>query len=219
MTTWASVDGGERRPTVRRAHAALDRRAHARGHPGGRSARPSQRGAPVHGGRRAGAEQSGRPGRPRPAQRASLPGPEHGPTKSWPRPRTSSSGARSCAPSRDGLGRRARLQQSSRGHSRTRPAPAAESGGSTARQWLQIIERSAADAQRQSGGLQEFTRIRRDQPAVAVDLNQSCGTRSRSRSRPGAWSRPRRGIHIQVVSKLEPDLPTTIGDPPSCARS
>jgi GAF domain-containing protein/CheY-like chemotaxis protein len=83
----------------------------------------------------------------------------------------------------------------------------------TARQWLQIIERSAADGARTVRRLQEFTRIRRDQPAVAVDLNQV--VRDALEITESAWrlEPPRRGIHVQVVTKLEPDLPTTIGDP------
>src|SRR5439155_245030 len=83
----------------------------------------------------------------------------------------------------------------------------------TARQWLQIIERSAADGARTVRRLQEFTRIRRDQPAVAVDLNQV--VRDALEITEASWrlEPPRRGIHVQVVSKLEPDLPTTIGDP------
>jgi GAF domain-containing protein/CheY-like chemotaxis protein len=83
----------------------------------------------------------------------------------------------------------------------------------TARQWLQIIERSAADGAKTVRRLQEFTRIRRDQPAVAVDLNQV--VRDALEITESAWrlEPPRRGIHVQVVSRLEPDLPTTIGDP------
>jgi GAF domain-containing protein/CheY-like chemotaxis protein len=83
----------------------------------------------------------------------------------------------------------------------------------TARQWLQIIERSAADGARTVRRLQEFTRIRRDQPAVAVDLNQV--VRDALEITESAWrlEPPRRGIHVQVVTKLEPDLPTAIGDP------
>jgi signal transduction histidine kinase/CheY-like chemotaxis protein len=83
----------------------------------------------------------------------------------------------------------------------------------TARQWLQIIERSAADGAKTVRRLQEFTRIRRDQPAVAVDLNQV--VRDALEITESAWrlEPPRRGIHVQVITKLEPDLPTTIGDP------
>src|SRR5207253_9288833 len=53
----------------------------------------------------------------------------------------------------------------------------------------------------------------RDQPAVAVDLNQV--VRDALEITEASWrlEPPRRGIHVQVVSKLEPDLPTTIGDP------
>src|SRR5262249_53597635 len=41
-----------------------------------------------------------------------------------------------------------------------------------ARQWLQIIERAAEDGAKAVRRLQEFTRIRRDQPSVALDLNR-----------------------------------------------
>src|SRR5256712_6798073 len=40
------------------------------------------------------------------------------------------------------------------------------------RQWLQVIERAALDGAQTVRRLQEFTRIRRDQPFVAVDLNE-----------------------------------------------
>jgi len=83
----------------------------------------------------------------------------------------------------------------------------------TARQWLHIIERSAADGAKTVRRLQEFTRIRRDQPAVAVDLNQVI--REALELTESAWrlEPPRRGIHIDPVSDLEPDLPTTLSDP------
>lgn len=83
----------------------------------------------------------------------------------------------------------------------------------TARQWLQIIERSAADGAKTVRRLQEFTRIRRDQPAVAVDLNQV--VREALELTESSWrlEPPRRGIVIQAVTELAPDLPTTLGDP------
>src|SRR5207247_8936204 len=40
------------------------------------------------------------------------------------------------------------------------------------RQWLQVIERAALDGAQTVRRLQEFTRIRRDEPFVAVDLNE-----------------------------------------------
>jgi GAF domain-containing protein len=83
----------------------------------------------------------------------------------------------------------------------------------TARQWLHIIERSAADGAKTVRRLQEFTRIRRDQPAVAVDLNQVI--RETLELTEAAWrlEPPRRGIVIEAVSDLAPDLPTTLSDP------
>ena len=61
--------------------------------------------------------------------------------------------------------------------------------------------------------LQEFTRIRRDQPAVAVDLNQV--VREALELTESSWrlEPPRRGIVIQAVTELAADLPTTLGDP------
>jgi GAF domain-containing protein/CheY-like chemotaxis protein len=83
----------------------------------------------------------------------------------------------------------------------------------TARQWLHIIERSAADGAKTVRRLQEFTRIRRDQPAVAVDLNQVI--REALELTESAWrlEPPRRGITIETVSDLAADLPTTLSDP------
>jgi len=83
----------------------------------------------------------------------------------------------------------------------------------TARQWLQIIERSAADGAKTVRRLQEFTRIRRDQPAIAVDLNQV--VREGLELTESSWrlEPPRRGIVIQAVTELAPELPTTLSDP------
>jgi GAF domain-containing protein len=83
----------------------------------------------------------------------------------------------------------------------------------TARQWLQIIERSAADGAKTVRRLQEFTRIRRDQPAVAVDLNQV--VREALELTESSWhlEPPRRGIVIHAVTDLAPNLPTTLSDP------
>jgi len=83
----------------------------------------------------------------------------------------------------------------------------------TARQWLQIIERSATDGAKTVRRLQEFTRIRRDQPAVAVDLNQV--VREALELTESSWrlEPPRRGIVIEAVTDLASDLPTTLSDP------
>ena len=79
--------------------------------------------------------------------------------------------------------------------------------------WLEVIERSARDGASTVRRLQEFTRIRRDQPFVLVDLNEVArealeGTESRWREEP-----PRRGIAVEVRTALAPDLPGVTGDP------
>jgi len=83
----------------------------------------------------------------------------------------------------------------------------------TTRAWLQIIERSAMDGAKTVRRLQEFTRIRRDQPAVSVDLNQI--VREALELTESSWrlEPPRRGIAIGAVTELADDLPTTLGDP------
>jgi GAF domain-containing protein/CheY-like chemotaxis protein len=83
----------------------------------------------------------------------------------------------------------------------------------TARKWLEIIERSALGGAKTVRRLQEFTRIRRDQPAVAVNLNQV--VRESLELTESSWRLEprRRGIVIEAVSDLAPDLPTTISDP------
>jgi GAF domain-containing protein/CheY-like chemotaxis protein len=80
------------------------------------------------------------------------------------------------------------------------------------RQWLQVIERSALDGASTVRRLQEFTRIRRDQPFVAVDLNEIVRdaleiTQSRWREEPLA-----RGVLIDVRPSYG-DLPRIAGDP------
>ncbi|HUF92434.1 MAG TPA: GAF domain-containing protein, partial [Candidatus Limnocylindria bacterium] len=79
------------------------------------------------------------------------------------------------------------------------------------RQWLQVIERSALDGAQTVRRLQEFTRIRRDQPLVPLDLNQVVRdaldiTQSRWREEPLS-----RGIAIEVRTQLG-DLPAVVGD-------
>ena len=82
-----------------------------------------------------------------------------------------------------------------------------------ARQWLQIIERSAEDGAKTVRRLQEFTRIRRDQPSVALDLNRV--VREALELTESSWriEPPRRGVNIQAATELAPDLPKTMGDP------
>ena len=66
------------------------------------------------------------------------------------------------------------------------------------RQWVAIIERAALDGAQTVRRLQEFTRIRRDEPLVAVDLNQIVRDAldiTQSRWRDEASSR---GVSIEV---------------------
>jgi signal transduction histidine kinase/CheY-like chemotaxis protein len=80
------------------------------------------------------------------------------------------------------------------------------------RKWLQVIERSALDGAQTVRRLQEFTRIRRDQPFVSVDLNQVVRdaleiTQSRWREEPRS-----RGISIDLATSFA-DVPEVAGDP------
>jgi signal transduction histidine kinase len=77
--------------------------------------------------------------------------------------------------------------------------------------WLEIIERAALDGARTVQRLQEFTRVRRDAPLVAVDLNQVIVdalemTQSRWREEPSS-----RGVTIALHTDLTP-LPPLAGD-------
>jgi GAF domain-containing protein/CheY-like chemotaxis protein/anti-sigma regulatory factor (Ser/Thr protein kinase) len=77
--------------------------------------------------------------------------------------------------------------------------------------WLQVIERAALDGAQTVRGLQEFTRVRRDEPLVPVDLNQVITdalemTQSRWRDEPQS-----RGVSVEVRSDLAP-LPPVAGD-------
>jgi GAF domain-containing protein/ActR/RegA family two-component response regulator len=76
------------------------------------------------------------------------------------------------------------------------------------RQWLEVIERAALDGAQTVRRLQEFTRIRRDEPLVAVKLNDIVGdaleiTQSRWRDEPQS-----RGvtIDVRVSLALVPDI-------------
>jgi GAF domain-containing protein/ActR/RegA family two-component response regulator len=81
------------------------------------------------------------------------------------------------------------------------------------RQWLQVIERAALDGARTVRRLQEFTRIRRDQPAVPVDLNEV--VHHVLEATESAWGpqASSRGVRIEVSTALEPGLPRVAGDP------
>jgi GAF domain-containing protein/CheY-like chemotaxis protein len=79
------------------------------------------------------------------------------------------------------------------------------------RQWLQVIERSALDGAQTVKRLQDFTRIRRDQPLVPLDINQVVRdaleiTRSRWKDEPTS-----RGIAVDVQTRLA-DVPAVLGD-------
>ena len=79
------------------------------------------------------------------------------------------------------------------------------------RQWLQVIERSALDGAQTVRRLQEFTRIRRDQPLVPLDINQVVRdaleiTQSRWKDEPTS-----RGIALEVRTGLA-DVPAVLGD-------
>lgn len=78
-------------------------------------------------------------------------------------------------------------------------------------QWLRVIARAALDGAQTVRRLQEFTRIRRDQPMVAVDLPQVIRdvldiTQSRWREEPAS-----RGVTIDVRTEL-PAVPPILGD-------
>jgi signal transduction histidine kinase/CheY-like chemotaxis protein len=79
------------------------------------------------------------------------------------------------------------------------------------RQWMEIIERAALDGAQTVRRLQEFTRIRRDEPLVAVDLNQVVRDAleiTQSRWREEASSR---GVSIDVRTSFA-DQATVAGD-------
>jgi signal transduction histidine kinase/ActR/RegA family two-component response regulator len=79
------------------------------------------------------------------------------------------------------------------------------------RRWIEIIERSALDGAHTVRRLQEFTRIRRDQPFAAVDLNQVVrDALDATESRWGAEAH-REGIEIRVKSALDPRRPHVLG--------
>ena len=81
------------------------------------------------------------------------------------------------------------------------------------RQWLQVIERAALDGAQTVRRLQEFTRIRRDQPLVPLDINQVVRgaldiTQLRWKEEPTS-----RGIALEVRTALG-EVPAVLGDAP-----
>jgi GAF domain-containing protein/CheY-like chemotaxis protein len=81
------------------------------------------------------------------------------------------------------------------------------------RQWLKVIERSAMDGARTVRRLQDFTGIRRDQPAVAVDLNQVVQQVLETTESIWRQDSRRRGVEIEVATDLAERLPKIAGDP------
>jgi GAF domain-containing protein/CheY-like chemotaxis protein len=80
------------------------------------------------------------------------------------------------------------------------------------RQWVQVIERSALDGAHTVRRLQDFARVRHDQPLVPVNLNQVVRDSldiTQSRWRDEAL---RQGIVVEVRTELG-DIPPVVGDP------
>ena len=80
------------------------------------------------------------------------------------------------------------------------------------RQWLKVIERAALDGAQTVRRLQEFTRTRRDQPFVAIDLNEIVRealeiTQSSWKEEPSS-----RGVALDVRTSFA-NLPRVAGDP------
>jgi signal transduction histidine kinase/CheY-like chemotaxis protein len=87
-----------------------------------------------------------------------------------------------------------------------------EIGDLRQRQWLDVIERSAIDGAQTVRRLQEFTRIRRDHPFVAVDLGRIA--REALEITQSRWRDDvrRRGVTIEICTALNP-VPEIAGDP------
>ena len=80
------------------------------------------------------------------------------------------------------------------------------------RRWIQVIERAALDGAQTVRRLQEFTRIRLDQPFVAVDLNEVVrGALEITQSRWREETRSR-GVAVDVQTSFA-SLPPVAGDP------
>jgi signal transduction histidine kinase/CheY-like chemotaxis protein len=80
------------------------------------------------------------------------------------------------------------------------------------RKWVQIIERAALDGAQTVRRLQEYTRTRRDQPFVAVDLNDVVrGALDITQSRWREETRSR-GVAVEVQTSFA-SVPAVAGDP------
>jgi len=80
------------------------------------------------------------------------------------------------------------------------------------RQWLEVIERAATDGAQTVRRIQEFARIRRDQPFVPVDLNRVVKEALEvTQSRWGQEAQSQ-GVTIEVTTTLDP-IPQIAGDP------
>jgi GAF domain-containing protein len=82
----------------------------------------------------------------------------------------------------------------------------------TLRRWLQVIERAALDGAQTVRQIQEFTRIRRDQPAETVDVNQvvrDAVEMTQTRWRDETQSQ---GLEVRMVTQLDP-VPPVDGHP------
>ncbi|HEV8310898.1 MAG TPA: GAF domain-containing protein [Methylomirabilota bacterium] len=80
------------------------------------------------------------------------------------------------------------------------------------RRWLQVIERAALDGAQTVRQIQEFTRIRRDQPAETVDVNQvvrDAVEMTQTRWRDESQSH---GLDVRVILDLDP-VPAVDGHP------
>ena len=80
------------------------------------------------------------------------------------------------------------------------------------RRWLQLIERSALDGAKTVRRLQEFSRVRRDQPFVAVSLNRVVEESLEATSMRWQEEARSRGVAVEVKTRLAADLPPVAGD-------
>ncbi|OGK89187.1 MAG: hypothetical protein A2X52_11090 [Candidatus Rokubacteria bacterium GWC2_70_16] len=80
------------------------------------------------------------------------------------------------------------------------------------RRWLQVIERSGLDGAKTVRRLQEFSRVRRDQPFVAVSLNRVVEESLDATSMRWQEEARSRGVAVEVKTRLAADLPLVAGD-------
>jgi GAF domain-containing protein/CheY-like chemotaxis protein len=80
------------------------------------------------------------------------------------------------------------------------------------RQWLHVVERSALDGAQTVRRLQEFARVRRDEPQVPVDLHEV--VREALEITQPRWRQDalRDGVTVEVETRLGP-VPRVAGDP------